>query len=160
MFEFVCAFVRYCVFRHVYNLLSMVLLTSLMWNFRYLPNHPLAISPDAPSSNWDTEITSPSPRMHSWLPVGRCWQGQASSSSAVPLQLVFCHPSPEGPGCLQSNLFISKSEWSSYKAIYHWIYWLMENIILSYIYTNSLEKRQKWISIFMFFVQQKWIHHL
>lgn len=48
------AFVHYCVFRHIYNLLSMVLLTLLLLNIRYLAIHPLATGPDTPSCNWDT----------------------------------------------------------------------------------------------------------
>lgn len=75
----------------------------------YLAIHPLARGPDAPSSSWYTQITSPSPWVHSWLRVGRCPQEQASSSSAGTLQLICCHPSPLGPGRSLNKLFISKS---------------------------------------------------
>lgn len=135
----------------------MVLLALLVWNIRFLTIHSLVTGPDAPSSTWDTQITSP--RVCSWLHVGRFWQGQASSSFAVPLQLVFCHASLVGPGHLLSNLLITKSQWSSYKAIYHWIYCLMQNTILSFTDMNSWKR----ISAYLFadlLEKQKWIHHL
>lgn len=53
---------------------------------------------------WMFQVVTGIPKLKA--PVPRCPQGQATSSSAVSPQLVFCHPSPAGPGLLLSKLFI------------------------------------------------------
>lgn len=139
----VFAFVAYCVFRHVYNLLNMVLLALLVWNVRHPASSPLATGPGAPSSNRDTQIKSPSPRTCTWLiTCGEVPIGTSSFLLCGSFAAGFLPPNPSRAWTL-----VKVSQQWSFKAIYHRISCLVQNIILGFIYMNTLEKRNKCISI-------------
>lgn len=132
-----------CVFKHVYNLLSMMLLTLLVWNIRYFAIHPLAVDSD---QNHKLQLWDASLITCGEVPV------ETSIFLCVSSEAGFLPTIPSGARVLWDGLFISKFTTESTAWCKIWFSVLFTSILYRWeTSTHLFENLKEW---------QKWIHHL